>query len=113
MVEFFLLNKLKNTAVYEYYPEKDRNKQGGVIYLDIVSGDITLEKIAEIDWEYTVTADMIEEMKKAINQNGLFFEAGELPEEEHIYCYASHVINKIEELFKKGIVPERGTVIWY
>ena len=73
MVKFFLLNKLNNIAVYEYYPEKDRNKQGGVIYLDIVSGDITLEKVAEIDWEYAVKADMLEEMKKAINQNGLFF----------------------------------------
>ena len=113
MVEFFLLKKLNNIAVYEYYPEKDRNKQGGVIYLDIVSGDLTLEKVAEIDWEFTVTADMLEEMKKAINQNGLFFEADELLEEEHVYCYASHVINKIEELFEKGIVSKGGTVVWY
>lgn len=110
MVEFFLLN---NTAVYEYYPENDRNKQGGVIYLDIVSGDLTLEKVAEIDWEYAVKADMLEEIRTEINQNDLFFEAEELPPEEHIYCYASHVINKIEELFKKGIVPERGTLMWY
>lgn len=56
---------------------------------------------------------MLEEIRTEINKNGLFFEAEELPEEEHIYCYASHVINKIEELFKKGIVPERGTVMWY
>ncbi len=79
MVKFFLVSTVDNIATYEYYPEDDRSKECGIITLDIISGETTLIKKAEIGF----------------------------------MNYAGHAMDRIEEYFEKGKVPESGTVMWY
>lgn len=121
MVKFYLISIIGNIATYEYFPDGDKSKACGIITLNTVSGEIILVKIAEEDWSNIITAESMNEMRNAINQ--ICEEIGEkhlseyeltvATEDELHYYYASYAMDRIEEYFKKGEVPESGMAMWY
>ncbi len=121
MVKFYLISIIGNIATYEYYPDGDKSKGSGIITLDTVSGEINLVKKAEDDWSHIISAENMNDMQETINkmreENGeKHLSENEFPvatEDELYLYYASHAMDRIEEYFEKGEVPESGMVVWY
>ncbi len=121
MVKFFIEKNDKNKAVYKYYPEDDRKKTGGIISVDLKTGDMTVDVPAEMDFKCTAAADELNELRNAINE--MRKERGAAPltddglptanKEREWYFYADHVIRRLKEEAETGNIPEKGTVAWY
>lgn len=121
MVKFYLISNENGIAKYEYYPEGDKEKTSGLIYLDTNNGKVVLIKEAEGDFASIVTAKSLNDMRDDINR--MRIENGEDPltedelptatEDEAYHFYASHAKSRISDLFEKGTVPEYGMVAWY
>ena len=125
MVTFELIKKTEKELVYHYYPENKRNKEAGVIVVDLIHNNhnnhnnkINITKIAEEDFEYDITAEELNNFADVINQ--MMIENGRTEgfakmttEDEHVIYYGDHAVNEIIRHLREGKVPDEGGQFWY
>ncbi len=121
MVKFFIEKKDNNKAIYKYYPEDDLEKTGGIINVDLKTGDMAVDVPAEMDFKCAAVADELNELRNAIDEMRKERGAAPLTEDElptatedrEWYFYADHVIRRLKEEGETANMPENGTVAWY
>ena len=117
MVTYKLINKNKGKYVYEYFPESDVSKKGGLITFDFTNKNYEITRLAEMDRVKDISADELNSLADAINE--MKREIGEtdyveyVTEPEQEVIYADKVISKIQECYLNGGIPKSGTVMWY
>jgi hypothetical protein len=107
--------------VYNYFPENNKDKAHGVVFIELDIGDIVLDTVAEMDGIRRATAEELNSMRDAINQ--MQIENGDPPlteeelpiatEDEEWYAYADHVMRRLRDEKRKGNIPEKGMIAWY
>lgn len=120
MVTFELVNKEEDKIICKYFPEGHTDKEPGLITIKPSTSEYDLEPAEEDFLCFTSVAEL-NEMRDAINQMRIERGAPKLIEEEmpsategeEWYQYADHAIRRIFEEYKKGNIPEKGTVAWY
>ena len=120
MVKYNLLKIENDVYIYEYFPEGNKNKKGGVIELDINSKTIKIKTIAEEDSLRIITAKELNEQRESVNrwrkEDGMpLLTEEEWPiatEDEEWYYYGSHVVSVIWKDFENGTLQEQGQVAW-
>ena len=65
MVAYELHERTEDKLTYWYYPEGKKDKEPGVIIVDLKAESIKVIKVAEADFEYEVSAEEMNEMVKA------------------------------------------------
>lgn len=121
MVTYFIDSKEATQVVYKYYPENHTDKAYGLIKVDLIGNEISVQAVAEDDFVSRASADELNKIRNAINEMRLengkpLLTEDELPtatEGEEWYYYADQVIRRLIEEFDKGTVPEKGAVVWY
>lgn len=119
MVTFQLIFKDDSSYLYQYFPNGNMAKRGGILKLDVLARTISLVEIAEDDFLRIVGREELKETQNSINElrkeNGLsWLTEGELPIEKELrwYHYANHVINCIWKDFLNNNLKEEGIVAW-
>lgn len=119
MVTFELIEKTEKELIYHYYPENKRDREAGVIFVDLIHNNkINITKIAEEDFERDITADELNNFAEIINQmmieNGKTEGFAEMTtKDEHVIYYGDHAVNEISRHLREGKVPEEGGQFWY
>lgn len=119
MVTFQLIFKDKSAYLYEYFPDGDTSKKGGVIKLDMIAETISIVEIAEGDFLRIVDTEELKESRNSLNElckeEGLPLLSEEdfsTEEELRWYYYGSHALNRIWKDFSNGNLRDQGTVMW-
>ncbi|MBR2707380.1 MAG: hypothetical protein IKE74_09150 [Mogibacterium sp.] len=115
MVTFELI---ENTEIlkYHYWPEGNKDHRPGLIVADLQNDDISIETLAENDWERMIPVEeiniMIEDINRMRAERGE--EAMELATEpERCVFYGDRAVNEIVKSLRKGEIPEQGSQAWY
>ena len=120
MVEFVLIEEDDTRAIYEYYPENKKDKNG-TLTLFKNDGHVEITKMASDDFSRYVPVEELKESRAFMNR--LRLEEGEKPLSEEEWpipikgftttFYADHAVRKIKRAYKNGEILKRGVVIWY
>lgn len=121
MVYYRLLNKNGQYIKYAYFPEKNLEREAGIIVVDIAKGEINIERLAAEDFIITHSVEEQNSMRDSINS--LHKEEGlpPLTEEEwpsstselKYAAYGSHAINNIIKKMDTDEIPTEGMEMWY
>lgn len=121
MVTFEIMSKSKDKVTYKYFPENDKNSDFGIFTIELTSGEVNIDKVAERDYKSYASVEELNFLRDAINNSRI--ESGEdimndeeLPEateDEEWYHYADHAIQKVQEDIKNNNIPEFGESWWY
>ena len=118
MVTFQLICKDDSGYLYEYFPEGDTSKKGGMIKLDTMAKTISIVEMAEGDFLRIVGVEEMKESRNSLNElrkeEGLPLLSEEVfsTEELRWYYYGSHALHRIWEDFLSGNLKDKGRVMW-
>lgn len=117
MVTFEKQKEDEKYISFLYYPENDREKKPGLIVVDKQKEKIDIVEVAEEDFERDIPSEELNELANAINEMKL--ENGETDfveleaEPEHSVWYGDHAVSEICRHLRNGVVPEKGSQMWY
>ena len=117
MVYFELFYRSDFLLKYYYWPENDRNSEPGVAIVELNTGNIYIEKIADLDFERVIPAEEVNKLVDSINEDILArggADLGEYINHDMIsYFYGNHVMYALQDAFDEGKILENDTRAWY
>ena len=99
LVTFELIENTDSHITYRYYPEDHKDKEAGIIELDIKSGSIKVLTPAGEDFLSSAASEEVDHSNLHRNNQR--------------YWFAEHAISKIADAFNTGNILEDGIVAWY
>ena len=93
MVSFSILHRTDEQIMYEYYPENRKDKQPGIITIDMRAEKIGIATPAEDDFECC---------ERCADEFDVRW-----------WWYGSHAIRRICEDYNNGLIKDSGIVAWY
>ena len=117
LVTFRLEKEDDNSIIYWYFPEGKEANGHGVIVYDKNDEEIAITEVAPNDLERDISPEELNELAEAINQmvrerGGTDF-VEMTTETVHSVFYGDHAIREILKNLRNGVIPQKGSQIWY